>query len=451
VLLATFPAHAQQGLLETYELALQNDPAIREAEANFLATSEVKARARSSLLPSLTLGGSTSDNTSKNPDPPLDFFTGEPSTIFSSTESESESTGFNFGVSQTLFDWSAFLALKRADKTIAQAETVLATARQDLLFRVASAYFSVLGAEDGLAAELAARDAIEQQLYETQRRFDVGLIAVTDVQEAQAGFDRAVASVIAAERVVASSREALREIIDLYSEQLRSPIAELPLLTPDPNDVEAWVEIAQGQNLALIASRIAVDMADDDISISRSSRFPTLRLSASSSESEFTSTQTTNLFAGGAIVTDPTSSQREGSGVSLSLSVPIYNGGSNRSAIRQSVFRRRAATEALERTTRQVIRMTRDAYLAVISDISRVQALAQAVESSRAALRATEAGFDVGQRTSADIVRAQNAVTLSETAYSVARYDYLIDVLRLKQATGDLSVADLADIDAWLE
>ena len=141
----------------------------------------------------------------------------------------------------------------------------------------------------------------------------------------------------------------------------------------------------------------------------------------------------------------------EGRSLSLSLNIPIYNGGSNRATIRQSVSRRRAAVEALERTARSVERVTRDAYMAVQSNISRIEALEQALESSRAALRATEAGFEVGDRTSADIVRAQNVVTSAETSYSVARYEYLIAVLSLKQASGNLSAMDLADIDVWLE
>lgn len=445
--------HAQGGLglLEVYELALINDPAIREAEANFLATSEVKRQARSSLLPSLSLSSSASDSNSVNPNPPLDFFTGQPSTVFSSSEADSESSSLSLSLSQTVFDWGQILSLKQADKTIFRAEADFASVQQELMIRVATAYFNVLAAEDLLSADIAAREALEQQLEQAQRRLDVGLIAITSVQEAQAGYDRAVATVIGSERTLATALESLREIIDEYVTDLQSPIEELPLLSPDPEDVNAWVEIAQGQNLSLVASRISADIANDDIRISRSARFPTLRLSASGSDSSSTSTQTTNLFAGGSITTPPSGSDRESSSIQLGLSMPIFTGGGNRSRIQQSVYRHRAAIESVERVTRQIERVTRDAYLGVTSEISRVQALRQALESSRTALLATQAGEEVGQRTGVDVVNAQNDVRRAETTYAGARYDYLMNILRLKQAAGSLSVADLQEVDSWLE
>lgn len=448
---AAASAHAQEGLLDIYERALTNDPVIREAEANLLATSEVKSQARSSLLPTVSLSGSTSDSYSLNPNPPLDFETGFPSLIFSSSESDSESSSLNLSINQTVFDWGQILSLKQADKTIARAETDFVAAQQDLMIRVATAYFNVLAAEDLLAADIAAREALEQQLEQTQRRFDVGLIAITDVQDSQAGYDQSVASVIGSERNLASSQEGLREIIDEYVTNLRSPIEDLPLVNPDPESVEAWVTAAQSQNLALASSRIAANIADDEIRISRSSRFPTLRLSASAGDSASLSTQRTNTFAGPSITTPPSNSDRESRSLSLNLNVPIFNGGANRSRIQQSVYRHRASIETLERIARQTERQTRDAYLGVTSEISRVQALAQALESSRTALLATQAGFEVGQRTGVDVVNAQNNVRRAETAYAGSRYDYLMNLLRLKQAAGSLSEADLVEIDDWLE
>ncbi|HUF74258.1 MAG TPA: TolC family outer membrane protein [Gammaproteobacteria bacterium] len=444
-------AQDELGLLEVYEQALVNDPVIREAEANFLATSEVKRQARSGLMPSLSLSGSASDGHSLNPNPPLDFITGEPSAEFSSSEADSESSSLNLSVNQTVFDWGQYLGLQQADKTIARAEVDLAVTQQDLMLRVANAYFNVLAAEDLLAADIAAREALEQQLEQTQRRFDVGLIAITNVQEATAGYDSAVATVIASERLLANAQESLREIIDIYVTDLRSPIEDLPLMAPDPSNVEAWVEIAQGQNLSLVASRISADIAQDDIRIARSSRFPTLRLSASGSDNSSTTTQTTNRFVGPDLVTPPTGSDRESESIQLSLSIPIFSGGANRSRVQQSVYRHRATVETVERFARQAERLTRDAYLGVTSEINRVQALRQALESSRTALLATQAGEEVGQRTAVDVVNAQNSVRRAETQYAASRYEYLLNILRLKQAAGSLSAADLVEIDAWLE
>jgi len=451
--LAVQSGFAQDGLVDIYQRAMINDPVIREAEANFLVTTETKRQVRSALMPSLSLSGSTSDSASTS-DRPQDYASGQPSAIVLGTESDVQQTNFNLSLGQTVFDWGQFLSMKQADKTIMRAETDFAATQQELMIRVASAYFNVLASEDLLAADVAAREAFEQQLEQTQRQFDVGLIPITDVQEAQAGYDTSVASVIASERTLATARESLREIIDEYVADLRSPIDDLPLLSPDPEDVDAWVDIAQQQNLALISSRIAAEIADDEIGISRASRFPTLRLSASESDRSSTSA-TTTIYAPG-VPPDPRNglpydSGGDGTTVTLNLSVPIYNGGANRSRIQQSVYRRRAAIEAVERYTRQTERLTRDAYLGVVSEISRVQALRQALESSRTALLATQAAEEVGQRTRVDVVNALNNVRRAETTYAASRYEYLLNILRLKQAAGSLTESDLAEIDTWLE
>jgi len=451
LVLAVTNAHAQEGLLDIYARALMNDPLIREAEANFLATSEVKSQVRSNLLPNVSLTGSSSDAYSLNPNPPLDFITGQPSTEFSDSETDSSSSNLNLTVSQTVFDWGRYLTLKQADKTIARAQTEFAATQQDLMIRVAVAYFSVLSAEDLLAADIAAREALGQQLEQTQRRFDVGLIAITNVQEARAGYDSAVAAVISSERGLATAQERLREIIADYVTELKSPIEDLPLLSPDPDDVEQWVEAAQGQNLALASSRMAAEIAQDDIRISRSSRFPTLRLQAQGADQTQTATQTTNRFTGPSITTPSAQSDRQSHSLSLQLSMPIYNGGGNHSLIQQSVYRHRAALESLERVARQTERQTRDAYLGVTSEISRVEALRQALESARTALLATQAGFEVGQRTGVDVVNQQNNVRRAETTYAGSRYDYLLNLLQLKQAAGTLSEDDLAQVDGWLQ
>lgn len=444
------PACAQEGLLEIYQRALMNDPAIREAEANFLATAEVKGQVRSAYLPTVSLSASSSDSYGKDPNPPIDPVTGLPSVIISNFESEGDSQNLGLNISQTIFDWGQIVSMKQADKTIARAEADYAATQQDLMIRVASAYFNVLAANDVLASDIAAREALALQLEQTRRRFDVGLIASPDVQDSQAGYDRAAALVIASERARATSLESLREIIDDYVTDLRSPIDELPLLTPDPADVEAWVTAAQSQNLALASSRIGVEIANDEIRIARSARFPTLRLSAQAGDSSSNSTQTSNLFNGSSFEAR-SSSERESNGLSLSLNVPIFNGGLNGSRIDQSVYRHRASLESLERVARQTERLTRDAYLGVTSEISRVGATRQALDSARLALQATQAGFDVGQRTGVDVVNAQNTVRGAETTYAAARYEYLLNLLRLKQAAGSLSEADLAEVDGWLE
>jgi outer membrane protein len=460
--LLSMQVHAQQGLLEIYQLAERNDPALREAEALYFADLEIKPQARSSLLPSLDFSSSATERSTESPSSAFNFITGEPIPTILRTESDASGNDWSVNLTQTIFNWGQILTLKQADKQITRAEIVYETARQDLLIRVAEAYFNVLAAEDLLAAEVAAREALARQLEQAQRRFEVGLIAITEVQQAQAAFDVQVATEIAAQQTLASQQEFLREIIGEYVVDLKGPIEDLPLERPNPQTPDEWVDAAMEQNLSLLASRIAVDIAQDDIRIQRSVRFPTLNLSAGYSDSDSTNMQTTfytvltqcNPF-------DPTSSAlscsttsdrlSQGNNLSLNLRVPLFTGGLNRSRIQQSVYRHRATQESLERIARQTERLTRDAYLGVISTISQVTAFRQAVESNRTALRATEAGFEVGTQTTVDVLAAQNNLRRAETNYARSRYDYLLNVLRLRQAAGSLAVADMEQIDGWLE
>jgi outer membrane protein len=266
------------------------------------------------------------------------------------------------------------------------------------------------------------------------------------VQQSQAGFDDSVAAEIEAERLLATSHEFLREIIGEIITDLASPTDELPLLSPDPASAEQWVQTALTQNLALLSSRIGADIAQDDITIQRAGRLPTLSLTASYGESLTDQLVRLSGQAGNATSTSPDSLSW-----ALNVRVPIYTGGLNRSRIQQSVYQHRAASEALERIARQTERQARDAYLGVISEISRVRALRQSVESNRTALRATEAGFEVGTQTTVDVLASQNNLRRAETTYSRSRYDYMLNVLRLKQAAGNLSVADIEQIDSWLQ
>src|SRR5690606_15706971 len=294
-----------------------------------------------------------------------------------------------------------------------------------------------------------AREAFERQLEQAQRRFEVGLIAITDVQETQAAFDSAVAQEIEAERVLATEQERLREIIGDYVTNLASPAAEIPLVSPDPANPDEWVAVALRQNLALASARIAADIAQDDISIQRASRLPTISFSSGYSLNRNEGVRTTNRVTGD--TRSPFLSETEGYNWSFNLQVPIFTGGLNSSRIQQSVYRHRAEVQGAERVAREVERMTRDSYLGVVSSISRVRALRQAVQSAETALRATEAGYEVGTRTSVEVQQSLETLRRAQTDYARARYDYIINTLTLKQAAGTLTVADLEQVDGWLE
>jgi outer membrane protein len=441
------PAMAQESLIDVYQRALQNDPAIREAEATYLANAEVRPQARSALLPGVTLGSSLANRFADTSGGAL---APDGSTIGSRSKFDQDSHGWSISLSQTLFDWGQYAQLRQADKRVVRAETDYEVAKQDLLIRVATRYFDVLAGEDNLASAVAAREAISRQLEQAQRRFEVGLIAITDVQQSQAGYDDSVASEIEAQRLLSSSHEFLREIIGELITELAGPTDELPLLTPDPASPEQWVATALQQNLALMSSRLAAEVALDDIAIQRAGRLPTVSLSASITNDTNDRTQTIFRDPLPPLVS-PSTQMPDGHSWSIDLRFPLFTGGLNRSRIQQSVYQHRAATETLERIARQTERQARDAYLGVISEISRVRALRQSVESNRTALRATEAGFEVGTQTTVDVLASQNNLRRAETTYSRSRYDYILNVLRLKQAAGNLSVADVEQVDGWLQ
>jgi outer membrane protein len=438
-------------LLEVYQQALQSDPLIHEAEARRMATLEAVPQARGLLLPQLNAGANygTGANSGLQQQPVIDPGTGEV-IGFASVEAESDfdTFGWNAQLRQTVFRWDQFVGLQQAQKRVAKAEVDFELAQQDLIVRVVTRYFDVLAAEDRLTSIHADRLAIARQLEQAKQRFEVGLIAITDVQESQAAYDQSIASEIQAKRELATARELLREITGEYISELSAPKEEFPLVSPNPATQENWIDIAMDQNLSLVSSRFDEEIARDEISSRRTGHYPTLDVVAAYDTSD---TDITNLTVGGrpsANPSFPTDSTRES--IFLQFNLPLFSGGAVSSRVREAVYLHRASREQLQRVTRETERQTRDAYLGVQSEISRVKALAQAVESGRTALEATQAGFEVGTRTIVDVLISQRNLYTAITNYEQSRYTYIGNVLRLKLAAGTLRIQDLEEIDAHL-
>jgi outer membrane protein len=440
-------------LLTVYHRALQNDPQLREAEANRLATLESKPQALAALLPQLTASGSATkqiDTGSTNTTEPLAAASpGQPATQISfpfdgRTTTITHQYGLN--LKQNIFNWSNWKTLKRADSQLAQAEADYQAAQQDLISRVSQRYFDVLAAEDDLAAQESALESVNHQLDQAQSRYDAGLIAITDVQEARAAHDSAVATVIESKRQLASTRELLWEITGDAFNTLSRPTEPFETQNPDPVDVDRWVALALQQNLQLVSSRLAADIARENVSIAEGGHGPTLDLLASRLK---TTSNGESLFPDGSSAGGTALDQTSRS-IGLQLSFPIYSGGSVSSQVRQAVYLHRAAKERLERVARSTERDTRDAFLGVLSEVSRVKALRQAVESNTVALAATEAGYSAGTRTAVDVLESRRLWTLAQTNYSRSRYDYLINVLKLQLAAGILSEQSLDRINGGL-
>jgi len=456
---AIFGTASAASLLEVYQQALQSDPRIHEAEALRLAALEAEPQARGVLLPQLSFGGdwtrtNGSGSGSQNAPAPIDENDPNSPIVIRPFpfSSKSEDTTKSWGVSlrQTLFRWDQIVNLRRADKLVARAEADREAAQQDLIVRVGQTYFDVLAAEDRLTSLHANRQAIARQLEQAKQRFDVGLIAITDVQESQAAYDQAVADEIGAKRVLATAREFLREITGEYVSVLSAPGEEFPMRTPNPASEKDWVDLALGQNLILVSSRLDERLAKDEISFRRTGHYPTIDLVVTTadadSDSDFRIPE-----AGTQVPWRPTDSANRDDSISIQFNVPLFSGGSTSSRVREAVYLHRAAREQLQRVTRETERATRDAYLGVLSEMSRVEALEQAVKSSQTALEATQAGFEVGTRTIVDVLDSQFNLYRAITLFYQARYDYLMNVLRLKQAAGNLQIQDLEEIDQWLQ
>ena len=436
--LGVVPLAGAADLGSIYQQALKNDPLIREAEANRLAARESKPQALSTLLPQLTgsVGYDDSDADGSSPFGPQ----GQPGVF----ERQAQRNSWDVTLRQSVFRWQNWAALRRADAESAQAEADYHAAQQNLILRTSEAYFNVLAAQDTLEAAQAAHDAIERQLEQSEKRFEVGLIAVTDVQEAKAAFDSATASLIQAKRNLATAQEQLRELTGNTFDELSRPGADMPLAGPNPADAEEWVKLAMDQNARLISSRLAADITRHDISSERGGHFPSIDLVASRSSLDTNS----DLITNGTPSSDDSDSKD--TTVSLQLTVPLYSGGATSSRVRQAQYRHQAARERLERTARETERETRDAYLGVNSEVARVQSLRQAVESAKTALQATEAGYEVGTRTSVDVLEARRRLFEAQTNYARSRYDYLLNVLRLRLAAGTLDDQGITDINALL-
>ncbi len=441
-LIAAMPALSAD-LLSVYDQALVNDPQIREAEATRRAVHEAKPQARGALLPQVTGSAGKSRQWSDiNGLTPL--FPGDPNPAVTDATNISTTKQWALNIRQNVFSWQNWVNLRMAGHEVAQSEADYLVALQSLAQRVAQQYFAVLQAQDTVEAQEASREAIIRQLEQQERRFEVGLIAITDVQEARAERDNAAAQVIAAKRALASAEEQLRATIGEKPASLKEPGEDMPLLSPNPASEEDWVRISMDQNASLISSRLAADIARDQVSSAFSGHLPTVDLVAGRNHSDG---QTHSIRSNG--ITDSTS-DTFGKSLSLQISVPLFSGGVTQSRVRESQYRWIAAKERLERTSRTTERTARDAFLGVNSEIARVQALKQALQSSQTALAATEAGYEVGTRTTVDVLNARRTLVAAQTSYSAAKYSYLNNVIQLRLAAGNLDRSTMEEINRLL-
>lgn len=435
-------------LLDVYRLARLNDPQIQAAEYNYLAAQEASPQAWANYLPQLSAVASQGRSDVESTRDELDFDAQNQTVDVFTIESAAETDSLDWSVTlrQTIFNWSNIQQIQQAGAQVAKAEADYRAAQQELIIRVSEQYFSLLGAMDALEAAMINKESISRQLDQSKKRFEVGLIAVTDVQESQAAYDQAVAEVIAAEREVTSAREQLRAIVGEYVQNLATPVPQMPLTLPQPAAAEAWVEMAMEQNLNVIASRFALESSEETVDIRRGGHYPTLDLVARHSYGESDTLVTDTPFP-----FPSTDSERTTDYIGVELNVPIFSGGRTQSQVRQAAHEASAARSNLVRAMRDTEAQARDNFLGVQSDIARVKALKQALESASTALQATQAGYEVGTRTAVDVLDARRQELQAQVNYARARYDYILNTLRLEKAAGTLSIDDVEEVARYMK
>ena len=424
-LLLSLPLQAEN-LLEVYKTALENDPTYLAAYSEYRAVLESKNQRVAPLLPNLNLSGQYEDVSQEYSDQGnYDF----------------DEYSYNLNLNQAIFRYDYWVALRQANLQVTQAEANFSNARQTLIQRVTERYLEVLAAGDNLTFAKGEMEAIGEQLNQTKQRFEVGLSAITDVHEAQARYDQAVAQNIEAENLLANTKENLREVTGRYYEYLAILSEKSPLVAPNPENVDAWLDVAKERSLALIAAEKAMQFAQEEISRNRAGHYPTLDLVASYSYRE---TDGGNLLA-------PLGREVDDTRVGVQLNLPIYEGGRVTSTTREAAHRYQQAKDLYEQQRRATERETRSSYLNVLANISSVRAFAQALVSSKTALEATEAGYEVGTRTAVDVLNSRREVFRAERDYARSRYTYIQQTLRLKAAVGTLTEQDIMAINNWLK
>ena len=407
-----------EDLLQVYRQSMESDPALKAAAASQQASQEAKPQARALLLPSVGVTASRGSTFG---------------VVGVSTGSDGGNThSYAIGLTQSVYNRASQVQQRLAEETIKQADTDFNNAQNDLILRVAQGYFGVLAAIDNLTFATAEKNAFARQLEQANRRFEVGLATITDVYDAQARFDGAVSSEIDAINKLANARELLRQLTGQDYAQLNLLSERMPLALPNPNDPEQWVRMALDNNLTLRSAGFGVEQARENIQLQKAGHYPSLDLNANRADVDTAFTRTIS------------------SQVNLQLTIPLYSGGAVSSRSRQAAYNYEASRQNLENLQRDAVRTVRNAYRGQETSISQIKALDQTRVSTRSALEATQAGYEVGTRTIVDVLNAERNVYLAEREYAAARYSYIANFLVLKQAAGQLSEEDMVEINGWL-
>jgi outer membrane protein len=419
-------------LLQIFHDALGNDPVYASARAARDRDVEAFPQGRAQILPTLNL---VNANTTSNRDD-VSFRGQLPDQV-----RKGNTNGFLVQLTQPLFNYNNYQLYREGEFKAANADATFGQAAQDLIVRVAQAYFDVLASDDSLAFIRAQKTAISEQLAQAKRNFEVGTATITDTHEAQARFDLAVSQEIAAQSDLEIKKRTLQQIIGKFPDELVPLRRKIDLYPPKPDSMEEWASAAENRNYPVIAQQANLDVAQREIERSRAGHMPTLNLvgSVQRNNQGISVSGLTNI----PIDSDNTS-------VALVLTVPLYAGGSVNSQVRAAIANRDKAQQDLETARRAAALNARQSYLGVTNGMAQVKALEAALVSSQSALDSNKLGYEVGVRINIDVLNAQQQVFSTLRDLSVARYNTILNGLKLKAAAGALSESDVEEVNLLL-
>ncbi|MFA6203428.1 MAG: TolC family outer membrane protein [Gallionella sp.] len=418
-------------LLDIFRSAQSNDPVFAAARAAQQAGQEKLPQGRALLMPSVNLSANSTFN---------DLTTQyKGATLFPGGNQRYNSHGYGVTLVQPLLRQQNWLAYSESELQVAQSDAQFKVAEQDLLLRTAQAYFDVLIAQDSVQLAEAQKTAISEQLAQAKRNFEVGSATITDTHEAQARFDLTSSQQIAAQNNLEIKRSALQQLINAQPKELKSLGKQFSLDAPQPADMEKWVGDAQINSPQIAIAQAGAQLAEKEVARNRGGHYPTIDLVANYSKN----------YANGSSFGVGSDSTNKSVGVQLNL--PIFQGGATNSKWREANANSERARQELENARRSVASQTRQAYLGVVSGISQVQALQQALTSSESVLEASRLGQEVGVRTNLDVLNAQQQLYATRRDLYQAEYNYLLSQLRLKAAVGSLGEAELTKVNEALK
>lgn len=415
-----------EDLLQVYQQSKDSNPDLRKSFSERNQAFEKINQSRSPLLPQLGLGAGVTYNSGYR----------------DANNTENNGLNASLTLTQIVFDMSKWRALTIQEKTAGISDVTYQTSQQQLILDTSTAYFNVLKAIDALSYIEANKEAVYRQLDQTTQRFNVGLVAITDVQNARANYDSVLAQEVAGRNSLENAVEKLRQVSGVYYNQLASlNINRFKTHTPD--QVEAILKEAETRNLSLLSARLAQDVSRENIRLAETGHMPTVNLNAS------TGVTNTHYHGSNYVGTDHNSYNGQNS-VGLTLSLPLYSGGAVSSQVEQAQYGFQGASEQLESVYRNVVQLVRSSYNNVSSSISSINAYEQVVVSAQSSLDAMEAGYQVGTRTIVDVLTATTALYQAKQNLSNARYDYMINELNIEFARGTLNEEDIARLNANL-